>query len=224
LPNLFLGFPVSRAAFAEVAGQALVGNLPYTNLYYQTFFDSIDGFEFVLASGGTVTQLGSYIKLQATITSGSLATIQKSLRWLIEPYTWDKDSTWRSKVRLVSDNDSTMEMWMGRGRLDTNPGIGFVITGGNLYARVASPGGTTDVLIQAMASGGFDVEWSLKFVYLAAVSCKFYIDGDLKATITTNFPSGTSQARMFLHLRMKNTGGTDTGYINCGHMDCFQKA
>ena len=224
MPNLFLGFPVSRAKFADVSAQALVGNLPHTNLYWTSFFDSVDGFNYLLSLGVTFTLPAWYVKLQVVITLNSRVRISKETRHSIIAFDWAKDRTWRAKVRVVSDVDSALEVWIGTGYVFSRECLGFVFTGGFIYARAATDVSNTDVQVENNPAGGFDVEHSYKIIYTAGIKAEYYIDDVLVATITTDLPTGTDEAEILTHLELRNTSGTDTGNLYSSHTDCFQKS
>lgn len=224
MPNLFLGFPVSRAAFAEVAGQAVVGNLPHSDLYYVTFFEADEGFGGVQANGGTWTIDFEKVHLNVIITANSRAQVNKEPSYMIIQGDFDKDRTWRGKCRITSDIDSTMEAWIGTGYVFSRECLGFFLEDGKIYARTSDNVGTTDVEIADNGTSGYDITHVFKIVFTAGVKAEFYIDGVLKATITTNLPSGTDEANLMFHLEIRNADGTDTGDLYCSHVDCFQKA
>jgi len=73
---------------------------------------------------------------------------------------------------------------------DTVDFIGFAYNGSDFYAKT-SDGGVADTLEQI--SGFTITDWNLlRIEYDPGVDAKFYVNGTLEKTITTNLPSGTS--------------------------------
>lgn len=89
--------------------------------------------------------------------------------------------------------------------------IGFLFEDGTVYASVAN--GTTQTKSAALAGFTYNASTFNKYtiVYDAGVSAKFYVNGVLKATLTTNLPSGATD---YMPFRVGTEGdvGTKTVY------------
>ncbi len=224
MPNLFLGFPVSRAAFAEVAGRAAGAELPFTDYYHLTFFDSLDGIHQFTAGSATIILGYQIVQLAVTIAAGDSAYIRKFPSYPLVPLSWDKDRTFRTRIKITSDLDSTITVWICTGNINLFWGVGFYFNAGKLYARTKNTSGTTDVEIADLGTSGFAVTYDLKVVFTSAVNAKFYLDGVLVATITTNLPTGTTYADRLYYIRNSNNTGTDSGKLEFSQVDVYQKA
>lgn len=71
----------------------------------------------------------------------------------------------------------------------TDRGFQYIETGGSYYLRTANGATATDTAITGINSGNLHM---IKMVYEVGVSVKLYVDGVLKATNTTNLPSGAT--------------------------------
>ncbi len=224
MPNLYIGFPVSRAAFAEVAGRVAGVSIPFSDYYFRTFFDSLDGVHQFTAGSATILLSYQYVQLKVTISAGDSCYIRKFPLWPLVPMDWDKDRTFRTRVKITSDEDSTITCWICTGNINLFWGLGFYFNAGKLYARTKNTSGTTDVEIADLGTSGFAVEYDLKVVFTFGDNAEFYLDGVLVATITTNLPTGLSYADRLYYIRISNTTGSDTGKLEFSQVDLFQKA
>ena len=224
LPNLFIGFPVSRAKFAEVAGRAPGIQLPFDDYYFTTFFDSLDGVHQQLQGSATIIMNYQLVQLLVTINNGDSAHIRKYPSYPLVPMDWAKKRTFRTRCKITSDVDSTISVWISTGNINLFYGVGFYFNAGRLYARTKNAGGTTDVEIANLGLAGFAVTYDLKVVFSPADNAEFYLDGSLVATITTNLPTGISYASRLYYIRISNYTGTDSGKLELSQVDVYQKA
>ncbi len=224
MPNLFLGFPVSRAAFAEVAGRVAGAALPFSDYYFRTFFDSLDGVHQFTAGSATILLSYQYVQLNVTASAGDSCYIRKYPLFPLVPMDWAKDRTFRTRVKITSDTNSTITVWICTGNINLFWGVGFYFNAGKLYARTKNNVSNTDVEIADLGTSGFAVTYDLKVVFTAGVDAKFYLDGVLVATITTNLPTGTTYADRLYYIRITNTPGTDAGKLEFSQVDLYQKA
>lgn len=221
--NTFQGFPVSRARFAEVAGQAAEASLPFSKLYYHTFFDSLDGLKVTLVGAGTADVTGTDLELEIDAALNDSVTVRKSLWETYFSLSWNKNRTFRTKIYFESSDDSTIQAWVGTGFVDTGTGIGFAFYGGKLYARTKIwNGGTTDVEIEDLGTSGYEFNETVDIVFTAGVDCKFYIDGVLKATITTNLPTGSGNSGNLVFLKITNPAATESGLLTIAEAEVVQ--
>lgn len=224
LPNLFLGFPVSRSKFAEVAGRPLGAALPFDDFYHQTLFESIDGFQQVITGTGDIIISQSSVELYVDAVINDRASIKKSPSTAIVALSWDKQRTFRVSLGFESNNDSTVNFWLSTGDILSASGFGLYVDLGKVYARTVNTFGTTDVEIADLGLSGYFQKYVLKIVFTPTVDCKFYLDGVLKATITTNLPTGTTDSNKIFQAIAKNLAATDTGSLYIYESDLFQKA
>ena len=141
-----------------------------------------------------------------TVTSASYATlISSAATWRIyttiagygsrDGYIWSDGKDLIAEFRLKVAGVTTDDIFMGFGnstRMDgaynsTETCVGFSIDGSNLYGTTAN--GTTATLSTAIA-GITTSNWNLyKIVLNPGTDAKFYVNGVLKATITTTLPN-----------------------------------
>ncbi len=224
MPNLFLGFPVSRARFADVAGQAAAAQLPFDDFYYRTHFDSLDGIQQTLAGSGTVTNILTGITLAVTIASGDSVRLRKTPIDPIVPFSWDKKRTLQFRCNVTTVTDNTTRFWFSMGDIQSGRGFGLYLDDGKVYARTKGNSGTTDDQIEDLGAGAYTYRKTLKAVLTPGVDVKFYIDGVLVSTITTNLPSGTTESANILFLYVVNNFGTGSGNAKFSYFDAHQAA
>lgn len=91
--------------------------------------------------------------------------------------------------------------------------IAFLFEDGTVYASVAD--GTTQTKSSALAGFTYNGSTVNKYaiVYTAGVSAKFYVNGVLKATLTTNLPTGSTD---YCPLRVGTEGDAGTKAVYYG--------
>ncbi len=224
MPNLFLGFPVSRAAFAEVAGRAPGHPWPFEDFYYRSHFESLDGLLIQGTNGGSVYLGDTYLALIIVPGAVAVASFKKKPSYSLVPLTWDKKRTLSFRTRFYSTVDSSMEAWLGTGDLKFGSGIGLYFKDGILYARTNKSGANTDILIEDFGLAGFDFTRKFVIKLTPTVDVKFYLDDILVATIITNLPTGSTNANTTAWFELKNVSTTDAGNFRISYLDIYQKA
>jgi hypothetical protein len=214
LPNWFLGFPVPRAKFAEVAAQAASAvALPFTDLYYHTFFESLDSFVISTDTGGSVSSLPSGVELRSDGTLNAMAQFYVLKSYLPVMPTWDKPKTIIARPVFFEGLGTSPQFWIGAGWL-TNAGLFFFLD--QLALKVISrldPSNATTLALANYSSVSAFFAASLKIVFTPGVSAEFYVDNVLEATITTNLPVGSSLASRLLHAKIFSSVNLAEGYL-----------
>lgn len=249
-PNLFLGFPVSRAKIADIVlGSApptvhatqhedggsdeidttgLVGaggiSFPTDDIIFNTLFESIDGYKLAAVGSGAVSQNNTGTLIDTGVTSSSRAGLAKSHAIYYPSATWDKNRSLSVQLNIYSENSSDGIFWINSGTFGNYEHIGFKIDAGKLYATVHDGTSGTEVLITDYGTGGFDINIHLKVHLTAGTNCKFYKDGVLESTITTNLPSGTTRALHLFNIDAQNESLSTQNYYYLTHLNFWQSA
>ena len=223
--NSFIGFPVPRARIADmIAGAApplihhtdhetggddevdctgLAGaggvSLPFEDLYYHTYLDSLDGMEQITDGGASISLSTSFVTLTAAAAQWDKAIIKK------EPYypritpVWSKNREFQTKAQMWMVTNSNGEIYIGTGDVEQNDGFGFAVIGGKLYGRSIAGGTPSNIELEDFGTSGFLEVRSLRAVLTAGSKIEYYVNGVLVGTETTTLPSDDSYAPLYLH-------------------------
>lgn len=158
-------------------------------------FEALDGYDVSLGAGSrTVTLVSAgVVQLSTGITISSRATIQDLSsgqgRWNITSGSRMQAEFYFS-LTSIADNTAHLrfQSLLADPPSDTDRHVGFKIINGRVWA-VSSNTGTT-----AMTDTGVDLVGSvytrLRFDYKSGTNIRFYVNGVLKATHTTDLPTG----------------------------------
>ena len=177
----------SGSAWEEVTSKTLDRN----DFHWFSVFESLDGFGKTETNGGTATVDGSYVQLSTGTTQYAAAGLGKALG-IMNTFTWDVDRRFRTRVVLTDITEIGSEWGMG----GSDKFLGFAwrdnvaILGvtAKMYAVSRNGGSNTETEISVNMQAGTADDYEV--VYTAGVDAKFYVNGVLKATITTNLPTG----------------------------------
>lgn len=179
----------------DMEGNVVANSLKRNDFHWFTTFESLDGYGNI---GGTLS--GDDLAVSTTNVINNVALIQKRIAGTVD--TWDK----KRSCKFYLNNDGIT------GISNVVATIGFGSTSGTLtlrriqllidsngYQAMCANGTTTT---KTMISGGGSVgTWEI--VFNPGVDAKFYGDGVLKATLTTNLPTGTASSYMVLGIYLK---------------------
>jgi len=155
---------------------------------------------------GTGTLNWSDIELEVLTgtTTGSYALAYKRAVGLAGAPSWAKKRWLGVNVRIMEY--STQFLWFVSGYHDpdfdtnTNRHIGFLIYDGDVRATVGN--GTTQATATLETLTTTNVERRYECIYDPNVpECKFYVNGELKATLTTSLPTGLVHSEFLFRAR-----------------------
>ena len=247
--NQFIGFPVPRAKIADmIAGSAppkihhtehenggadevdctgLAGaggiSLPWDDLYYQTQFDSLDGYavEKSAAGGAALNQYALLISVQATADS--------HCRLFREPYfmapyqSWDKAQKLKTRVKFMAAGSNVGDFWVQSGGKNTVKHIGFKVSGGRLYGTVADGANESTRELENFGAGAINAIRLLSLVYDPGTECRFYVDGVDRGALTTDLPSGDATGGQFTFFEVNNPGVAEIKELWVGFWSIWQE-
>jgi len=172
-----------------------------------------------ISTNGTATTEKSggagFLRLYTGINNFDRATAQLGQQQNLTKITWNKNR--RLRAILEFDTDATLanhEVRFGFGRVSytgTWRSIYFLVQSGNLYGVCCD--GTT--CTTSLLTTGFTVPVTNEFeiIFTSGVNAKFYQNGSLLGTVTTNLPSGTTYAYYIVLAESFNNGAV-TGDSN----------
>jgi len=166
-------------------GEVDLNKLSADKMLYLSHFESIDGWTI---SSGATTLLGFGLFLATTATAHTAMITSKLLAGDIFVDV-SKNLFMQTSIRVISTTDQIIYFYFGGGK------FGFKIVNNTLYAcHYKSP---TEYTTEITGITLTDIHvYRAEYDYLAA-EIRFYVDGVIKATHTTNLPVDASNEDVF---------------------------
>lgn len=177
MPNTFQGFPT-------------VPRLPWDDFYFNTWFESVDGFTLGTEGTGSHFLDSNQLTLKTGLNAGSYSFCHKVPTLTYPQLTWDKSREFRTTVTFKADKDINCEFYVGTGLLYDGRHLFFIVKDGKLYAQTCDGTNKTIVLLETFTEDPFEETRRLKIIFTHGSSAQFYVNDVLKATINTHLPSG----------------------------------
>lgn len=199
MPNLFLGFPVSRSKFAEFAASAVTSLYAANEIFFHTMFKSLDGWAAFTAAPGTVAMDVNKIKLHTGGAIGGLASIIEQLQFPIGATTWNKPRKFKTKVRVDHANDASSQIFICTGDEAAGlRGFGFRYQNTKLIGQSCNGGAyaTVDLITGLVAP--YSRTELLEARFTPGSKIDFYVDNVFKGSINAQLPTGTTDAEKLL--------------------------
>ena len=197
-----LAYSIVSDKIAEWIEVKMKGSFARSDFHWATIFESIDGYD---VSDPDYVEVGyTGVRIKTSISANNYQSIQRQI-FLNPAISWINSMKMRAGLQFV-DNDN-QNFWIGVGdcvSLLPNPTIrhiGFKVINDTIYGTVAN--GTTESTLNCgtiteLAKTVFSFEYDGSAV-------EFFIDGVSKGSITTNIPSGSSNADVSLSSSLKVT-------------------
>lgn len=187
---------------ARIPDTSPLRNYGYGGILWDAFFESLDGFE--TDGTGTAVLSAQRMRIASAAVIGSYHVLYKSPSGTLASPTWAKKR--RIKTRFLFSHITDIEAWILSGSGGdwgaTDRHIGFKHVNGTLYGTVAD--GTTENTLNcgAVFAG---ISMLLELVFTPGSECRFYVDGVDKGALTTNLPSGTTEAKYIFWVEVKTS-------------------
>lgn len=175
------------------------------------FFNSVDLVSQETSGSGSVNANAFRVQLLTGSTDASHARIRKAPS-PAGSLTWDKDRRWYGIIR---PEDAQGKLFAGTGLVNeddfTPEHMGFKWTGGNLVGSVADGSTEATTTLDSSPTTGSEIEVYLE--YTSGTDVKFWIDKNpltnaADGTISSNLPSGTSNANQYYCVHAENDSAT----------------
>jgi len=193
----------------EINVTELVGagapTMPYEDIYYDILTTSLDLYYTYNSGSGIINAEQNRIEMITGVTPGSVCYIQKEIGYPHAPITWDKDRKFRIYAQVICAGDNKIKGFLGIGDYPGGKYTGFLFDTGKLYGT-SRTGGSADTVELADYGAGFDETHLLQLIFTTGTKVEFYIDGTKKGELTTNLPTGTSDAKLIPTLYIENPG------------------
>ena len=248
--NQFIGFPVPRAKIADmIVGEAapkdhhtdhetggddevdctgLAGaggvSLPFDDINLVESVESKNCLYQYTGASGAITDGAGGVSVDSQTTINGYADLYKLLSPFKPALTWPKKRTVVLNVDFSFSDGGNDEFWLVSGERGNNRHIGFKVISQVLYGTCYQAA-ETEVALSGGANPAFAYqEYSLKFVYDGANSVKFYVDGVLRGEITTNIPTGSSDANRLWNVYAKTLTAGWHSNIKISSYSFYQEA
>lgn len=196
---------------------------PYGTLYdsmvnrhvaFDTFFESIDGYQTNLVSSGTVAinAAEGYLKLATSTTNGSSATISKrsfpSFYSGVRPdFDFEQWLGIEAQVNGVSQGAAS-EAWLIVGAPGVKRHIGFVSVNGQLFGTIGD--GTTETRTELLTDN--PAGRRLMAHHVPGKYAEFWVGDSPRAVLTTGLPTGSevmaAEDRCIMYASIKTSNTT----------------
>ena len=160
-----------------------------------------------VSASGIVGYSDVNLILNTQTTSDSHAYAAKDARGLSEAYSWDKKRYLGCYVCLETYTAQNIHIVTGgitnyKASGNSHRHVGFKLIDNVLYGTVADGTNESTLNIETITSTAYR---RLEVVFTPASEARFYANGVDKGAITTNLPSGTTEAGRMLHASVHNT-------------------
>jgi len=250
MANLFLGFPVPRAKIADmITGTAppslhktqhqdggtdeldctgLVGaggiSLPLNDFYVDTMWESLDGWTASAGSNGEYGISGTCVSIASGPTAGGWAEIEKEITYPFPALSWSKKRQFLCSLQMQANTSHAGNIMIAMGGIVSGGQyVGFWMDTGKLYA-VYRYSSLHSQLVLDVSGAPYDITKTLKAIHTPGVDIKFYIDGVLVHTATTDLPTGTSKATKILEWLVDNANTDELKYSRMSRFQFHQEA
>ena len=174
---------------------AAISLFEYDGFFWQTLFESLDGWTVILDGASTCTLSGSSVRFETEASTTRYVEVKKTPSSLIVAPTWDKNR--RFKIKVKFENNTNQTIWLLTGASGNTRHIGFKITNNTIYGTVANGSAESTVSCGTFTAG---TSFTLEAVFISGTSCEFFKNGVSQGTLDTNLPSGAPQADWIAYL------------------------
>jgi len=185
---------LATSIIADKIGDGEVIASKFGFIHFPTFFESIDGY---IKSAG-VSFLNDYVELLTAASSSDLQYLKKRFPIAIFGMSWDKNHD--LEFTFSTDALHNIEVVICAGDVGIKRHIGIKIASSNVLGTVGN--GTTETTV---GLGAVDPTAGLvaRIVFTTGEKCEFYINGVLEGTISTNLPTGVTDAHFVVNAYVK---------------------
>ncbi len=190
-------------------GNAEVASLRRKDFYWNTVFESVDGYS--LTGAASVLGLeGVTLKTGATATNFAALSKQSTN---FTGFTWDKKFSFKICLKIATDFNSDNQTFnFGRGGFEIGSDytegvlrkVGFNITAKQLYGVCADGSNMSSVSLMSTSTLR-NASVIYEVIYDPTTGCSFYVNDVLKGTLATTLPAGTSVAGYMLIAQIETT-------------------
>lgn len=195
----------------------------YDGLFWQTFFESIDGFSDDSVFPGVLVLGIAYLAFDTGAAVADVAGISETVQYDIVPFTWNNGR--RFKTRVWVESNTTQVFWIVTGDIGgggINEHIGFKIVNGTLWGTTGDGGAESTVNLGATTAPDTISLEAVMDLSLTTPEVRFYVDGSYVNNLTANLPSGTTFATCVLRMYLQATGGA-IRRARCSHWMIIQE-
>ena len=211
------------------AGAAEAGLDPELDgyIWYHTIFDSIDGWTTNPVGAGSITLAndGLWVDTGSNPGDGAEAYREKpDANMYLTPATWERKRRVKMRVSVNLPSGDDGDVYIGTGGIEI---IGeyyvefwFCSSDGKVYGVCGSAPGTRYWTELASFPTEIDitVPHTYEILFTPGTKAEFYIDGELKGTLTQGLPTGTDNAGYLVGITIySGVNAVDLPFTACMH-------
>lgn len=203
----------------DSSGNVVANSLKRDDFHWFTLFESADGF----SNNASVTATSSGMRLQTTPVINTEVSIRKDVNTK-NNFSWSKRRNFKTAFYFVDTVTSIRcGIFTGGTKYDNLDGIGFGIAIFNNGMTGVAGSGTdnTEVSLVTISAGQ---TYEIECDYVPGEYVKFYVNGVLEATITTNLPSGDLLAEEILGVELINNNVAENRNMLISYYDFWQSS
>lgn len=184
----------------------------------ETFFESLDGWTVTPSGSGTISFDSALLTIDSVATAFSGGTLRKYVYYPIDSMSWSKNRTLEIAGRVEYGNEAgaTLYLVMGYNPL-TGHGIGFFFTDTKIIGRMGNASAYSSVDLLTGLSKPWSQDLKLKIVFTSPNKAEFYIAGEKKGELTTNYPTQQAASQIPLTAYIVSVGAI-THKIKLSHL------
>lgn len=196
-----INITAGKADTANLTTEALTG-YGFTDFYFHTTFESLDSFNSSTQFTGSITNNKSNIKLATGTTNNSFAELARIIDHSLTLPNWGVIRKYKTVIK-VGDNPSSLLAYLGIGNIKR---VIFKFDGTSLKGESYNTApNEVDLSVTLSAGTKYLLEATI-----TASDIKWYINGVLKGTSTTQVPQLTANANQVFWLYVSNTTAVNT--------------
>ena len=199
-------------------------SLPWDDIFFDMLVADLRPFNSSTSGSATITDGALYMTLATGTTAGSTCSFGLIKSYYYTPYIWTKARKFKAYVSISVPSTNVADIFIGCGNAGNFHHIGFLWTGGKLYGTVYN--GSSESTVELADYGGVPYSDSiyLMFDWDGSSQVDFYCDGVKEGEITTNLPTGNTQANRLLHIYLENLTENLDRYMRISEFSVWQEA
>lgn len=195
----------------------------YTNWFYQTVFESLDGVGQVKTGSSSISVSSSGLLVSTGGTINSEAKAYKNPQYDFPAFSWAKYRKFKTKAVFSQASGGNHQSYIWTGDPFNSKGFGLKVAGNKIQGGSGNGSSLTLTDLEIIPAGAFNIVRLLEAIFTPGSKVEFFIDDIKVGELTTNLPTGTSLATFLYYLAVKNLAAF-TDYIALSKYLFYQEA
>lgn len=183
------------------------GSFDRNDFHWYCLFESLAGLLADTYEAATISLDYNQVEISTGATQYGYGLLWKNVE-ISNVFSWDENRRLRTRIYFDNNTDQLLYFAIGNTQNITDTKyIGFKIVNGDIYAGLCD--GSSETLVDTTINITAETSHDFEVVWEAGVSAKFYVDGVLRATISTDLPSGAIDADVLMTLFFQTMVATE---------------